>query len=293
MDIKGHTRHKVMVAQASDIAEEYYFSYLLDRANRTFLAMASSRAAWRSSSSPSSAPRRWPGSRSTRSTGVDEAKAAEIVDAGELPGRGADQVIADRRRSCGRSSSQEDATLVEVNPLAKAPDGTRPRARRQGHPGRERRLPPRRATRRSRTTPRPTRSRPRPRRRTSTTSSSTARSASSATAPAWSCRTLDVVAYAGEEHGGVKPANFLDIGGGASAEVMANGLRHHPVRPGREERVRQRLRRHHRLRRGRQRHRRGAAACSATRRPSRWSSGSTATTSRRAGGSSPRPTTRW
>jgi succinyl-CoA synthetase beta subunit len=36
--------------------------------------------------------------------------------------------------------------------------------------------------------------------------------------------TLDVVAYAGEKHGGVRPANFLDIGGGASAEVMANGL---------------------------------------------------------------------
>jgi succinyl-CoA synthetase beta subunit len=36
--------------------------------------------------------------------------------------------------------------------------------------------------------------------------------------------TLDVVAYAGEEFGGMKPANFLDIGGGASAEVMANGL---------------------------------------------------------------------
>ena len=36
--------------------------------------------------------------------------------------------------------------------------------------------------------------------------------------------TLDVVAYAGEKHGNVKPANFLDIGGGASAEVMANGL---------------------------------------------------------------------
>ena len=59
--------------------------------------------------------------------------------------------------------------------------------------------------------------------------------------------TLDVVAYAGEAHGGVTPANFLDIGGGASAEVMANGLRHHPARPGREERVRQRVRRHHRV----------------------------------------------
>ena len=76
--------------------------------------------------------------------------------------------------------------------------------------------------------------------------------------------TLDVVAYAGEEFGGVKPANFLDIGGGASAEVMAQRPGDRPVRPGREERVRQRLRRHHRLRRGRQRHRLGPAARSAS-----------------------------
>jgi len=41
LDIKGHITRRVMVAQASDIAEEYYFSYLLDRSNRTFLAMAS------------------------------------------------------------------------------------------------------------------------------------------------------------------------------------------------------------------------------------------------------------
>ena len=67
--------------------------------------------------------------------------------------------------------------------------------------------------------------------------------------------TLDVVAYAGEKHGGVKPANFLDIGGGANAQVMADGLRRDPQRRAGQERVRQRLRWHHRLRRGRQRHR--------------------------------------
>ena len=71
--------------------------------------------------------------------------------------------------------------------------------------------------------------------------------------------TLDVVAYAGEAHGGVKPANFLDIGGGASAEVMANGLDIILGDPDVKCGVRQRLRRHHRLRRGGQRHRRGAA----------------------------------
>ena len=68
--------------------------------------------------------------------------------------------------------------------------------------------------------------------------------------------TLDVVAYAGEKHGGVKPANFLDIGGGASAEVMANGLDIILSDPDVRVGLRQRLRRHHRLRRGGQRHRR-------------------------------------
>ena len=70
--------------------------------------------------------------------------------------------------------------------------------------------------------------------------------------------TLDVVAYAGEAHGGVKPANFLDIGGGANAQVMADGLDVILHDAAGQERVRQRLRRHHRLRRGRQRHRRRA-----------------------------------
>jgi len=66
MDIKGHTVHKVLVDPGAQIEEEYYFSYLLDRANRTFLAMASPRAAWRSSSSRSNGRKRWPRSRSTR-----------------------------------------------------------------------------------------------------------------------------------------------------------------------------------------------------------------------------------
>ena len=111
-------------------------------------------------------------------------------------------------------------------------DGRRDRRpRRQGHPRRERRLPPPRPRgARGQGRGRPARGRP-PRRRTSTTSSSTARSASSATAPAWSCRTLDVVAYAGEEFGGVKPANFLDIGGGASRRGDGQRPGDHPRRP--------------------------------------------------------------
>ena len=98
--------------------------------------------------------------------------------------------------------------------------------------------------------------------------------------------TLDVVAYAGEKHGGVKPANFLDIGGGASAEVMADGLDVILNDAAGQERLRQRVRRHHRLRRGGERHRVRRSTSSATRRTSRSSYAWTATTSRRAAGSS-------
>ena len=41
MDIKGHTVHTVLIAQAVDIEAEYYLSFLLDRANRTFLSICS------------------------------------------------------------------------------------------------------------------------------------------------------------------------------------------------------------------------------------------------------------
>jgi succinyl-CoA synthetase beta subunit len=63
MDIKGHTVHQVLVTEASDIAEEYYFSFLLDRSNRTFLAMCSAEIGPRPrrSSRRGGCPRRWPG----------------------------------------------------------------------------------------------------------------------------------------------------------------------------------------------------------------------------------------
>ena len=251
-----------------------------------------SRAAWRSSRSPSSSRRRWPRSRSTRSTGWTRPRRAEIVDAAGFPAdvrrpgdRGAGQALGHLHRR-GRDAGRGQPA---------GQDAERPgrRAGRQGHPGRQRGLPARRTrSRRSRTRPRPTRWSSRPRRRTSTTSSSTARSASSATAPAWSCPRSTWSRTRGSEFGGVRPANFLDIGGGASAEVMANGLEIILGRPGGPVGVRQRLRRHHRLRRGRERHRAGVPAAGVARRGgrrSRWSSGWTATTPRRAGGSSTRP----
>ena len=222
LDIKGHITHKVMVAQASDIAEEYYFSYLLDRSNRTFLAMASKEGGMEIEQLAVERPEALARIPVDASKGVDEAKAAEIVDAANFPADVRDQVIAIAIQLWD-VFVKEDATLVEVNPLAKAPDGTvlaldgkvtldeNADFRQPEHAALE-----------------------------------DAAAADPLEAAAKEkdlnyvklegevgiigngaglvMSTLDVVAYAGEEFGGVKPANFLDIGGGASAEVMANGL---------------------------------------------------------------------
>src|SRR5689334_23886948 len=94
LDIKGHITHRVMVAQASDIAEEYYFSYLLDRANRTFLAMASVEGGMEIEQLAVERPEALAKIPIDASKGVDEAKAAEIVDAANFPAEVRDQVIA-------------------------------------------------------------------------------------------------------------------------------------------------------------------------------------------------------
>ncbi|WP_091380836.1 ADP-forming succinate--CoA ligase subunit beta [Geodermatophilus sp. DSM 45219] len=222
LDIKGHITHRVMVAQASDIAEEYYFSYLLDRANRTFLAMASVEGGMEIEQLAVERPEALARIPVDATTGVDTAKAAEIVDAAGFPAEVRDQVVAIAVQLWD-VFAKEDATLVEVNPLAKAPDGTvlaldakvtldeNARFRHAEHEGLE-----------------------------DTAAADPLEAAAKekdlnyvklegevgiiGNGAGLVMSTLDVVAYAGEEFGGVKPANFLDIGGGASAEVMANGL---------------------------------------------------------------------
>ncbi|TFV59017.1 ADP-forming succinate--CoA ligase subunit beta [Geodermatophilus sp. DF01-2] len=222
LDIKGHITHRVMVAQASDIAEEYYFSYLLDRANRTFLAMASVEGGMEIEQLAVERPEALARIPVDATTGVDTAKATEIVDAAGFPAEVRDQVIAIAVQLWD-VFAKEDATLVEVNPLAKAPDGTvlaldakvtlddNARFRHEGHGALE-----------------------------DSASADPLEAAAKekdlnyvkldgavgiiGNGAGLVMSTLDVVAYAGEELGGVKPANFLDIGGGASAEVMANGL---------------------------------------------------------------------
>ncbi|MEC4015985.1 ADP-forming succinate--CoA ligase subunit beta [Streptomyces sp. H27-D2] len=222
MDIKGHTVHKVMLAETADIAEEYYVSFLLDRTNRTFLAMASVEGGVEIEIVAEENPDALAKIPVDANDGCTPQKAAEIVAAAKFPAEIADQV-ADVLQKLWTVFIEEDALLVEVNPLIKSGDGKiialdgkvsldeNADFRQPHHEALE---------------------------------DKAAANPLEAAAKAKGLNyvkldgevgiigngaglvmsTLDVVAYAGEKHGNVKPANFLDIGGGASAEVMANGL---------------------------------------------------------------------
>jgi succinyl-CoA synthetase beta subunit len=223
MDIKGHTVHQVLITQASDIAEEYYFSFLLDRSNRTFLAMCSADGGMDIEQLAVERPEALARIPIDAITGVDRAKAAEIVAAGRIPGAVAEQAT-DVIVKLWETFVAEDATLVEVNPLVRDPqdrvvalDG---KVTLDGnadfrHPGH--------ADLVDRRTENPLEAKAKAR-NLNYVKLEGGRVGIIGNGAGLVMSTLDVVAYAGEKHGGVKPANFLDIGGGASAKVMADGL---------------------------------------------------------------------
>ena len=226
MDIKGHTVHRVLVDPASDIAQEYYVSFLLDRSNRTFLAMASYEGGMEIEQLAEERPEALGRVAVDAIAGVDEAKAREIVAAGHFPDEVADQIVP-IVLGLWQTFVAADATLVEVNPLAKvnrADGGTEVLAL-DGKVTLDDNADFRQPGNAALTD-------------TAATDPLEQRAAEKhlnyvkldgevgiiGNGAGLVMSTLDVVAYAGEKHGGVKPANFLDIGGGASAEVMANGL---------------------------------------------------------------------
>src|SRR5689334_10619667 len=122
MDIKGHTVHRVMVAQGAKIAEEYYFSVLLDRANRRYLAMASKEGGMEIEQLAVERPEALARVEVDPLTGIDEAKAFEIVDAARFDDDVKDEIARVLQR-LWEVYRDEDATLVEVNPLVKTEDG--------------------------------------------------------------------------------------------------------------------------------------------------------------------------
>ena len=222
LDIKGHIVNKVLVVAASDIAEEYYVSFLVDRANRNFLAMASVEGGMDIEEVAATKPEALAKVAIDPLTGVDRAKADEIVAAAKFPAEVADQV-AELLVQLWDVFVSEDATLVEVNPLVKTPTGevlaldgkvTLDGNADFRHPAHAE-LADVQATD-------PLELKAAEKGLNYVKLSGEVGIIGNGAGLVMS--TLDVVAYAGEEFGGVKPANFLDIGGGASAEVMADGL---------------------------------------------------------------------
>jgi succinyl-CoA synthetase beta subunit len=222
MDIKGHTVHKVMLAQTADIKEEYYVSFLLDRTNRTFLAMASVEGGVEIEVVAEENPDALAKVAVDPLEGVTPEKAAEIVAAAKFPAEVADQ-IADVLQKLWIVFVKEDALLVEVNPLVKTGDGQiialdgkvsldeNAAFRQPEHEALE-----------DKAAANPLEAKAKAKGLNYVKLDGEVGIIGNGAGLVMS--TLDVVAYAGEAHGGVKPANFLDIGGGASAEVMANGL---------------------------------------------------------------------
>ena len=222
MDIKGHTVHRVMIAEAAPIESEYYLAILLDRSNRTFLVMASVAGGMDIEEVARTAPEKLAKVPVSAVTGIDNAKATEIISQANFPKDVAAEV-AKVLEKLWIVFVKEDATLVEVNPLVKTADGKiialdgkvslddNAEFRQPDHAG----LVDQSATN-------PLEAKAKELEINYVKLDGQVGIIGNGAGLVMS--TLDVVAYAGEKFGNVKPANFLDIGGGASAEVMANGL---------------------------------------------------------------------
>ncbi|WP_345801706.1 ADP-forming succinate--CoA ligase subunit beta [Microbacterium sp. AZCO] len=222
LDIKGHVVKRVMIAGGARIAKEFYFSVLLDRANRSYLSLSSVEGGMEIEQLAVEKPEALARVEVDPLAGIDEAKALEIARAAGFDEELAPKV-ADVFVKLFQVYKNEDATLVEVNPLIQSEDGEiialdgkvslddNAEFRHPGH-----------ALLEDKAAADPLEAKAKENDLNYVKLDGEVGIIGNGAGLVMS--TLDVVAYAGENHGGVKPANFLDIGGGASAEVMAAGL---------------------------------------------------------------------
>ncbi|WP_309971659.1 ADP-forming succinate--CoA ligase subunit beta [Aeromicrobium panaciterrae] len=223
LTIKDLPVNRVLVTPATPPVEEYYFSFLLDRSNRSYLCIASVEGGVEIEEVAKTNPEAVRQIPIDAGTGVDEAKARAIVEEAKFPAELADQAVA-MVQALWKVFVEEDATLVEVNPLARlegdkleALDGKvslDDNASEVRHPEHEDFVIHEEAD--------PLEAKAKAKGLNYVKLDGEVGIIGNGAGLVMS--TLDVVAYAGENHGGVKPANFLDIGGGASAQVMADGL---------------------------------------------------------------------
>ena len=220
--IKGLTVKRVMVAEGAKIAQEFYFSILLDRANRSYLSLCSVEGGMEIEELAVERPDALAKIEVDPIAGIDLETAKSIALAGGFPADLVDKV-APVLVKLYEVYAGEDATLVEVNPLVLTDDGTilaldgkvtldeNAGFRHPNHEALE-----------DKDAADPLEAKAKANDLNYVKLDGEVGIIGNGAGLVMS--TLDVVSYAGEKHGGVKPANFLDIGGGASAEVMANGL---------------------------------------------------------------------
>jgi succinyl-CoA synthetase beta subunit len=220
LDIKGHVVNRLMIAEGAKIAQEFYFSVLLDRSNRTFLSLCSVEGGVEIEQLAVERPDALAKIPVSAVTGIDKTMAIEIAKAGRFPDELIDSV-SDVIVKLYEVFVKEDATLVEVNPLVLTEDGQilaldgkitldeNADFRHERDDMERDALDPLEAKAKAMDL---------------NYVKLDGEVGIIGNGAGLVMSTLDVVAYAGEANGGVKPANFLDIGGGASAEVMAAGL---------------------------------------------------------------------
>jgi succinyl-CoA synthetase beta subunit len=222
MEIKGLTVNRVLIAPAASIEEEYYFSFLLDRANRQYLCIASVEGGVEIEEVAKTNPEAVKQIPVDPGAGVDEAKAREIVAEAGFPEPLADQAVR-LVLALWQVFTEEDATLVEVNPLARlAGDRLEALDGKVSLDDNADFRHPDHAQFEDKASTDPLEAKAKEKGLNYVKLDGAVGIIGNGAGLVMS--TLDVVAYAGEAHGGVKPANFLDIGGGASAQVMADGL---------------------------------------------------------------------
>jgi succinyl-CoA synthetase beta subunit len=222
MEIKGLTVNRVLIAPAASIEEEYYFSFLLDRANRRYLCIASVEGGVEIEEVAKTNPDAVKQIPIDPGAGVDEAKAREIVAEAAFPEALTEQAVQ-TVLALWQVFVEEDATLVEVNPLARlAGDKLEALDGKVSLDENAEFRHPEHAEFEDKAAADPLEAKAKEKGLNYVKLDGSVGIIGNGAGLVMS--TLDVVAYAGEAHGGVKPANFLDIGGGASAQVMADGL---------------------------------------------------------------------
>ncbi|MBA2507637.1 MAG: ADP-forming succinate--CoA ligase subunit beta [Nocardioidaceae bacterium] len=222
MQIKGLTVHRVLIAPTADITEEYYFSFLVDRANRNYLCIASVEGGVEIEEVAHTNPDAVAKVAIDPGAGVDEAKAREIVAEARFPAEVADAAVA-MVQQLWRVFIDEDASLVEVNPLARlAGDTLEALDGKVTLDDNAEFRHPEHADFDDQDAADPLEAKSRDKGLNYVKLDGSVGIIGNGAGLVMS--TLDVVSYAGQEYGGQEPANFLDIGGGASAQVMADGL---------------------------------------------------------------------